>query len=528
MTKIKLCVRYLYARYSNRHHYSLHAGTFMPALLLFSLFCSCRPSHQSTHPFERFSLQTTALLRNPNFASSPQLIHHIIDSLRLSERDTSFPDLACNRYYAERHPYLWINRLGVDKKADTILSWLSRIEEAGISPSKVYVKQLKEQLQRIRTLQFGNPHGASRSLAYVEYYLTRSCLRYACGQAFGFTNPYKMLNHLDHVDPDSALSPFRTLYDIPTVVPDDNFLQKVLCCIRTHHITGLMEEVQPRNSLYTQLQTIYKQKQYSPRLQNTIAVNMERARWRTPEEQAGTILTVNLPSQMLLAYSSSCDSSCSMRVCIGTNRHKTPLLYSHLSRIDLNPYWIIPPGIIRREIIPNHLGDTSYFQRNHYHILHCQTLEEISPMNITSAMLKSGQYIIRQDRGETNSLGRIIFRFPNSFSVYLHDTDNKAAFARKSRLVSHGCIRLEHPMSLVKYLLGYKGPKFIERIEESVSSTEDDLNGNGSIKPLKSIALEKDVAIHITYFTCLPSPLGDVNFYHDIYDYDDLIARQIF
>ena len=83
-------------------------------------------------------------------------------------------------------------------------------------------------------------------------------------------------------------------------------------------------------------------------------------------------------------------------------------------------------------------------------------------------------------------------------------------------------------MSLVKYLLGYKGPKFIERIEESVSSTEDDLNGNGSIKPLKSIALEKDVAIHITYFTCLPSPLGDVNFYHDIYDYDDLIARQIF
>ena len=87
MTKIKLCVRYLYARYSNRHHYYLHAGTFMPALLLFSLFCSCRPSHQSTHPFERFSLQTTALLRNPNFASSPQLIHHIIDSPCASVRE---------------------------------------------------------------------------------------------------------------------------------------------------------------------------------------------------------------------------------------------------------------------------------------------------------------------------------------------------------------------------------------------------------------------------------------------------------
>ena len=42
-------------------------------------------------------------------------------------------------------------------------------------------------------------------------------------------------------------------------------------------------------------------------------------------------------------------------------------------------------------------------------------------------------YTVKQDNKTGNSLGRIIFRFPNPHSVYLHDTPSRWAFTRNNR-----------------------------------------------------------------------------------------------
>lgn len=59
-------------------------------------------------------------------------------------------------------------------------------------------------------------------------------------------------------------------------------------------------------------------------------------------------------------------------------------------------------------------------------------------------MLISGAYGIAQRGGKGNALGRIIFRFDNNFSVFLHDTNSKGVFGQEDRGVSHGCIRIEN------------------------------------------------------------------------------------
>ena len=79
-------------------------------------------------------------------------------------------------------------------------------------------------------------------------------------------------------------------------------------------------------------------------------------------------------------------------------------------------------------------------------------------------MLLSGAYKVVQRGGEGNALGRIVFRFPNNFSVYLHDTSSREAFSRFDRGVSHGCIRVEKPLELAVFLLQDKEEALIDKL----------------------------------------------------------------
>ena len=138
------------------------------------------------------------------------------------------------------------------------------------------------------------------------------------------------------------------------------------------------------------------------------------------------------------------------------------MLQSRIERVDMNPYWNIPYSIVKKEIAPRHAGDEAYFSRNRYHIFNKETGEELPPAAVTSDMLTSGRYRVRQDNGEGNSLGRLIFRFPNNFSIYLHDTNNRQAFKRTNRAISHGCIRIEKPLELAVFLLNSPEEKTVE------------------------------------------------------------------
>ena len=102
---------------------------------------------------------------------------------------------------------LWITRDGVSSNADTLLTFIQRVDSFGFSREKFYYSMLKEDLQRVRVLDFdsleSSRNTADKVFARLEYYLTKAFLRYTEGQRFGFMNPFQAFNRLDKRNDDT-------------------------------------------------------------------------------------------------------------------------------------------------------------------------------------------------------------------------------------------------------------------------------------------------------------------------------------
>jgi murein L,D-transpeptidase YcbB/YkuD len=124
--------------------------------------------------------------------------------------------------------------------------------------------------------------------------------------------------------------------------------------------------------------------------------------------------------------------------------------------------------------------------------------------------------MVREKPGPHNSLGRVKFLFPNSYSIYLHDTPSKGLFSKDNRAFSHGCIRLSQPKKLAMYLLR-DDPKWTEeKIDRAMNSTEE-----------KWVTLTKTVPVFIAYFTAWVDREGKLNLRRDVYDNDERLAAMI-
>ena len=147
-----------------------------------------------------------------------------------------------------------------------------------------------------------------------------------------------------------------------------------------------------------------------------------------------------------------------------------------------------------------------------------------------------------QEGGEGNSLGRIIFRFNNGQSIFLHGTPNPRVFQRTVRDVSHGCVRLERPLALAGFLLGKgrsdmldkvvysaradvsplgKDPRALTERQKEVLDTLDRKRLVGRVK------VEPDVPVFILYYTLFPNSKGGWDAYRDVYGYDVPILDRI-
>ncbi|RYY21932.1 MAG: L,D-transpeptidase, partial [Sphingobacteriaceae bacterium] len=110
---------------------------------------------------------------------------------------------------------------------------------------------------------------------------------------------------------------------------------------------------------------------------------------------------------------------------------------------------------------------------------------------------------------------KIKFLFPNKSSVYLHDTPAKAAFGYTMRAVSHGCVRLEHPLELAHVLFG-DGSQYAQ-IEKDMQD---------SIPKARNLSLPQKVPVYITYVTCWAEN-GRLIFRPDVYGLDTVLYTHI-
>lgn len=501
-------------------------------LLLLSLFTLLYACHSNKREGNfSVSVQDIEKWINPRFRLKSKLIREEIRR-QCQQGGSMYADAFTRKYYDSGGNFLWISRQGTDHRADTLLTYLHQIDKHGLTPKGFHVTDIERDLKLIQTKELEG-EDVSMVLGRLEFRLTKAFLRYAAGLRYGFIRPHKLLNNL-LPDDGSPKPAYRILFDINCDTPQDSFYQHALEQVsQSVSLTSFLNEVEPHDSLYAQMQAEYliaRQKGDTARAR-LAHINMERARWRYPRPRGGKYVWVNLAALELTAVDELRDTFFSMRICGGNQSHKTPLLQSAIQRVETDPYWIIPMTIIRKEIVPRHVGDTAYFRRNHYRIIDKQTSQEISPAGMTAGMLTSGRYTIRQDNGAANSLGRLIFRFPNQFAVYLHDTNNHSTFRRQNRAVSHGCVRVERPLDLAFFLMQKPDSILEDKLRMAIDLKPHTQWGrkllaeNPVAKKLSSYVYPVPIPVFLDYYTLYPNQEGQLCHYPDVYHYDEEIEK---
>jgi murein L,D-transpeptidase YcbB/YkuD len=150
-----------------------------------------------------------------------------------------------------------------------------------------------------------------------------------------------------------------------------------------------------------------------------------------------------------------------MKVIIGKPDFATPLLAGKVWYVTFNPYWHIPADVAKRKVAPIVLKrGVNYLKLARYQTVAAfggDKEEPIDPTTIDWKAVAAGttEAHIRQLAGPHNMMGKMKFGFVNDFGIFLHDTPEKQLFAKDKRNLSLGCVRLEHPEALAKWLLGH-------------------------------------------------------------------------
>lgn len=229
-----------------------------------------------------------------------------------------------------------------------------------------------------------------------------------------------------------------------------------------------------------------------------IIVNMERCRW-LPVSLNSEYLAVNIPEFKLHVYrGDSLLWSCN--VVVGQKVHQTVIFYGEMQYVVFSPYWNVPESIVRNEVLPAIRGNRNY----------------LSEHNMIITGKENGLPVIQQKPGPANSLGLVKFLFPNSYSIYLHDTPSRSLFGESSRAFSHGCIRVGEPAKLASFLLKYDSTWTAPRINKAMHLGKE-----------QQVRLKQKMPVFIAYFTAFTDRNNLLNFRKDIYDRDDQLASMI-
>lgn len=242
-----------------------------------------------------------------------------------------------------------------------------------------------------------------------------------------------------------------------------------------------------------------------------IEVNMERTRWISGN-LGSRYIRINIADFRLDVIDNS-RTVMTMAVVVGKRYWHTPVLSEKMTYLVLNPYWNVPKSIAAQEILPAIRKSPDYLAEHDMKILSgsWKDTEEINPLSINWDTITGNNfpYRIRQKPGPKNPLGRIKFMFPNKFNVYLHDTPSKHLFSRNVRAFSHGCIRIEQPLSLAEYLMLSDMRWTREKIEAEVKTGIE-----------KAVPLPEPISVHVLYLTAWVDEQGIMQFRDDVYKRD--------
>lgn len=242
-----------------------------------------------------------------------------------------------------------------------------------------------------------------------------------------------------------------------------------------------------------------------------IELNLERWRWLA-RDLGKRHVRINIADYSLEVVENG-KVVLAMPVIVGTPYRRTPVFTAQMTYLEFAPYWTVPATILREDKLPAIRKAPDYLKKNHFRVIRssgrAMTDEELAGIDWHRVTAERFPGELRMDPGPWNPLGRVKFMFPNQFNVYLHDTNEPALFDRSRRTFSSGCIRIERPVELARYLLLDLPGWSEERLQEALAKT----------KPMQ-VGIDP-VPTHLQYWTAWVAEDGSTQFRTDLY-YRDL------
>lgn len=243
----------------------------------------------------------------------------------------------------------------------------------------------------------------------------------------------------------------------------------------------------PADREYGALRQAYAQENDEAR-RLAIARNMERWRWM-PRALGEEHVLVNVARFEAVLWRKG-ERAGMWRVIVGKQATPTPVFGATIEGVTLNPWWEIPPSIVRESVGALVRRNPALARQRGY-------------------VWSGGRY--RQRPGPNNALGQMKLVMPNPFSVYMHDTPSKQLFDEEVRAFSHGCIRTDNAIAYAATLL--EGVRTRAEVDAIIASGKT-----------VTIRLARPVPVYVAYFTAVSDGEGGVMVLPDIYGRDAAIG----
>jgi murein L,D-transpeptidase YcbB/YkuD len=366
--------------------------------------------------------------------------------------------------------------------AEHLLQLLANANQEGLDPAEYHVDELRDRIGK----HLDDPKAAMD----LELALTRALLAYGNHVAFG---------HRVAKDVDGNWTPQARKIDVAALAAK---------AADGDDLDELTEALEPKHPQYAQLKAALAHESDDERAEK-LRVNLERWRW-LPDDLGKTYVIANVPSFHLEVHDGD-DVPLQMRVIVGKPENRTPIFSDTMTEVVFSPYWNIPQSIEVKEMLPSLQKDSDFLKRKDIEVVRvvngkAQTLD---PDKVDWNQAAESDIQLRQRPGTDNALGFVKFVFPNRHNVYFHDTPNDNLFDKLTRDLSHGCVRLEKPVDLARFVLRDQSEWTPERIEEAMHSGKE-----------KHVALKEPIGVHIVYFTAWSGDKGNVEYFDDVYGYD--------
>ena len=140
----------------------------------------------------------------------------------------------------------------------------------------------------------------------------------------------------------------------------------------------------------------------------------------------------------------------------------------------------------------------------------------VDPSSVNWGSVDVRRFSFIQSAGPHNVLGVVKFMFPNKHDIYMHDTPQRELFEQQVRLFSHGCIRVHNPGRLAELLLAEDKGWPAEQVRGLLAQ------GNNN-----EVQLQRQIPVHVTYFTAVVGEDGHVNYFADVYGHDNRVLAAL-